>query len=137
MIVVDTSALLALLFDESDALDYASALAGPGRKFISAPTLVETHLVAFGRYNAEGSQLLGRLVDKSALIVVAFDERQAGLASSAFRKYGRGTGHPAQLNMGDTFSYALAKSRSLPLLFKGDDFIHTDVIPVKAPIQEP
>lgn len=125
---------MAILFDEPDALDFATTLLASRRKYVSAPTLVEAQIVAFGRYNLEGSRLLDKLVGQAALTVVSFDERQAELAAGAFRDYGRGTGHPAQLNMGDTFSYALAKSRNLPLLFKGDDFIHTDIAPALPPV---
>ena len=65
--------------------------------------------------------------------IIPFDEAQMRMAIDANLRYGRGSGHPAQLNFGDCFAYALARSRNLPLLFKGDDFIHTDVVPALKP----
>lgn len=73
------------------------------------------------------------MLDLIAPRFVAFDVDQLAAARVAYSRYGRGSGHPARLNMGDCFSYALAKSRNLPLLFKGDDFIHTDIEPALKP----
>lgn len=127
MIVVDSSAVFAILFEEDDAALYASHLLQQRHRLIGAPTLLECHFVVFARYNAEGVNLLNGFVSKASLSVVEFGQNDLAAAFDARIRYGKGTGHKAQLNFGDCFSYALAKTRKLPLLFKGDDFIHTDI----------
>ncbi|RST87512.1 type II toxin-antitoxin system VapC family toxin [Aquibium carbonis] len=129
--VVDTSALIAILREESDAASIVEALGNADRRLISAGTMLEAGLVTAHRGN-EHTRLL-QLVERATLEVVATSEAEVHAGILAARRFGRGSGHPANLNFGDCFSYALAKTRKLPLLFKGDDFIHTDIEPALTP----
>lgn len=124
--VVDTSALAALLFLEDDAEIYAGALAGVQKCFLSAVTRVEIALVVEGRKGETGRKALETFLEVLDPEVMPVDARQADLAIQAFRIYGKGR-HPAGLNIGDCFSYALAKALDEPLLFKGNDFGRTDI----------
>ena len=94
---------------------------------ISALAVLETKIVLFARLGAEAAGLFDQLLEKSGIVVVPFDDGMARAGFDAFRRFGKGQGHPAQLNIVDCAVYALAKARSEPLLFKGDDFAHTDV----------
>ena len=126
MIVSDTSALMALVMDEPEAPDIRHAIDEAGQTLISAATLVEFYIVAMGK----GDDVYARaqaLIRELPIAVVPFDTEQAEIARRAYEQYGKGRGHPAQLNFGDTFSYALASSRGLPLLYKGGDFGRTDI----------
>lgn len=124
--IVDTSALMAIVFREIDVMRYAEALeCGPVS--ISAPTLLEAEMVVHRRKGPRALDELQQLMKEVDANVIPFDEHHARIASDAHRRYGRGSKHPANLNFGDCFSYALAIARDEPLLFKGDDFIHTDV----------
>ncbi len=126
MIVSDTSALMALVMDEPEAPDIRHAIDEAGQTLISAATLVEFYIVAMGK----GDDVYARaqaLIRELPIAVVPFDTEQAEIARRAYEQYGKGRGHPAQLNFGDTFSYALAYSRGLPLLYKGGDFARTDI----------
>ncbi len=125
--VIDTSALLAILFLEPEAERFARAIAGAARRLISAGTLLETGIVLQARHGDEGTRDLDLLVLKLRLVVAPVTERQVGLARRAYRQYGKGQHHPAGLNFGDCFAYALARSSGRPLLFKGEDFARTDV----------
>lgn len=100
-------------------------LAHPSR--MSAATLVETRVVVNGRTGAAGLLRLAALLRRLGTEVVPFDEAQADVAGEAYRDYGRGSGHPARLNLGDTYSYALAYVNDEPLLYVGDDFARTDI----------
>jgi len=131
--VTDTSAILAVLNDEADALGFKTAFHEADAVLISTATLLEASCVVRSERFAQGNERLKALVDLLALTSVAFDDAQLRLAQAAYASYGRGSGHRAGLNLGDCFSYALAKSRNLPLLFKGDDFIHTDIPPALKP----
>ncbi len=132
-IAVDTSALVAVLLLEDGKELIARCLSESDRKFISSATLHELSCV-FRRFeNNDQSMNLWPLVEHLDLIQVAFDEDQSGVARAGYQEFGRGSGHKAKLNMGDCFSYALAKTHSLPLLFKGDDFIHTDILSALSP----
>ena len=124
--VVDTSALAALLFLEDDAEIYAGALAGVQKCFLSAVTRVEIALVVEGRKGETGRKALETFLEVLDPEVMPVDARQADFAIQAFRIYGKGR-HPAGLNIGDCFSYALAKALDEPLLFKGNDFGRTDI----------
>lgn len=127
MIVLDTSALIALLGSESEATLLEAALASDRDRRISAATLVETTQVA-SRWGDEAARLgLDALLAALQVEIVPFDAAHLAKAREAFLKYGKGRGHPAQLNQMDCISYALAKTLDAPLLFKGKDFIHTDV----------
>lgn len=127
-VVVDTSALIAILVAEPEAEPFMQVLdAQPSE--VSAATLHEAFCVARRSGLANGRQRLQRLIDLAETRIFPFDEGQISAARDAYDRYGRGTGHAANLNMGDCFSYALARTRDLPLLFKGDGFPHTDVKP--------
>lgn len=132
MIVVDTSALIAILRSEADATKIAQALGEADRRLISAGTLLEAGIVTVRRSD-EHSRLM-ELVRRAQLEVVATSEAEVRAGIVAARRYGRGSGHPASLNFGDCFAYALARTRNLPLLFKGDDFVHTDIEPALRPV---
>lgn len=122
--IVDSSAIVAILKQEDDGADFAAALQS-GSASISTATLLETYLV--GR--PERYEDVDELVAQADLEVVPFDAVQLRVARDAHARYGRGSGSPARLNLGDCISYALAQVRDEPLLFKGDDFRHTDVTP--------
>ncbi len=126
--VVDSSAIIAILKQEPDAQRFALALAYAPDRWMSAVSLVEAALVIEGRFGGRGARELDTLIARSRIQFVAFDGEQAALAREAFRRFGRGR-HPAGLNFGDCLAYALAKHLDEPLLFKGDDFAKTDVVP--------
>lgn len=126
-ITVNTSAIVAIVFGESDAERYAAALSQhAGACQISAPSLVEVPIVTAARLGSAGTQLLGTVLERTAMDVVAFDRDIADTASAAWRRFGKGR-HPAALSIGDCFSYALAKYTGSRLLFKSDDFSQTDI----------
>lgn len=131
--VVDTSAILAILKQEPDAPAIAQRLAGNQRILMSAATLMECGTVVVGRYGAAGTAALTGLLARLKVTIVALSAEHAQAGIEAYALYGRGTGHRAKLNMGDCFAYALAKTQNLPLLFKGNDFIHTDIEPALKP----
>ena len=128
MMVVDSSALIAILDNEQDAATYAEALAEADAPLISAATLVETAIVMLNRHGERSARVLDELVQKAGLEVESVTVEQAYLAREAYAAYGKGR-NAAGLNFGDCFSYALAKSTGAPLLFKGDDFSRTDIEP--------
>jgi len=124
-IAVDTSALLSMLLGEDDAEAIAAAI-GDHDVLISAATLVETTVVIERKQGLAGTVALQELRDSLETEVVDFTLPQADLAAGAYRRFGKGV-HPAGLNLGDCFSYALSSSAGAPLLFKGDDFSRTDL----------
>lgn len=124
--VLDTSALLVILLNESEASDFGLAIDVDPIRLLSAANLVETSIVIEARVGEAGGRELDLLIHKAAIEVVAVDTVQAELARHAYRQFGRGR-HPAGLNYGDCFAYALAQSAGEALLFKGDDFSRTDV----------
>jgi ribonuclease VapC len=128
--VLDTSALLAVLLNEPEAAAFRLAIEADPVRLLSAATLVETAIVIEARVGDVGGRELDRALHKADVKVVAVDVDQAELARHAFRKFGKGR-HPAGLNYGDCFSYALAHSTGEPLLFKGHDFSQTDITAVK------
>lgn len=124
--VVDTSAIVAILLREADAARYDQALADATLRVISAVTRVELSFVMEGRKRDVGRADLERLLNDVSIEIAAVTPQQVEIAIKAFRQFGRGR-HRAALNIGDCFSYALAKAMDLPLLFKGNDFVHTDI----------
>lgn len=127
MIVVDTSVVVAVLLGEDDAELFASVLADHvGDIAISAATLVEMRIVARAKQGAAAVADLSALLATVEANIVPLDVDQADIASAAWARFGRGH-HPAALNFGDCFSYALARSYGSPLLFKGNDFAQTDI----------
>ncbi|MGA2438679.1 MAG: type II toxin-antitoxin system VapC family toxin [Acidobacteriaceae bacterium] len=125
--VIDSSALLAIFLEEPDASIYASAILNDRIRLISAATLAEASIVAIRRRQPDPIAALDILTTRLRLVVIPVDHEQALLARDGFRRFGKGR-HPAGLNFGDCFSYALAKQRGEPLLFKGNDFSQTDVL---------
>jgi ribonuclease VapC len=124
--VIDTSALIAILFGEPEALSFTRAIADESRKLISAFNALETGIVVEARKGEAGGRELDLLLHRAQIEIVAMNADQAELARTAWRKYGKGN-HPAGLNIGDCCAYALAKYSVEPLLFKGDDFSQTDI----------
>src|SRR5437870_11447538 len=127
--IIDTSALIAILRDERDAIDYARAIADAAIRRISAANYVEAAAVIDASRDPIASRRFDDLLQEAEVIVESVTEAQARLARQAYRDFGKGSGHPAKLNFGDCFAYALAKVKKEPMLFKGDDFSHTDVTP--------
>jgi len=127
--VLDTSALLAVLLNEPDAEAFRRAIEADPSRLLSAATLVETAIVIEARVGEAGGRELDLLIHKAAIEVVAVDAEQADLARHAYRRFGKGR-HVAGLNYGDCFAYALSQSAGEALLFKGDDFSKTDVMVV-------
>lgn len=126
MIVVDASALIAILQEEPEGEDFLSLLVREPEPVIGAPTLLEARMVA--ARNPGGGDDVERLVRSVDIRVVSWTEDQVTPAFEAFARFGRGR-HPAKLNFGDCMAYALAKSLGAPLLFKGGDFALTDIAP--------
>ena len=124
--VIDTSAVVAILLREPDADVFENALADEPTRLMSAVTRVELSLVIEGRKREAGRADVEALFRAVPIEVAAVTPEQAEIAIEAFRRYGKGR-HRARLNIGDCFAYALAKATDLPLLFKGGDFAHTDV----------
>ena len=128
MVVVDTSALVAILHREPNADSLARCLLETPRRLVSAVTRAELSFVVEGR-NPQGGRIeLERLLNLVRIEVVSVTPQHAEIAIAAFRQFGRRR-YRAALNIGDCFSYALAKAADLPLLFKGDDCVHTDIRP--------
>ena len=126
--IVDASALIAIVLGEDDADELAGALDGErGRLFMSPVNYFETWARIDRESNWAYREALVIVQDFYGIQLAPTSLEQAVIAKQARREYGRGTGHPAKLNMGDCFAYALAKTTREPLLFKGDDFVHTDV----------
>ena len=128
--VLDTSALLAILMNESEATACAVAIEADPIRLLSAANLVETSIVIEARVGDAGGRELDLLLHKAAIEIVPVDADQAEIARHAYRQFGRGR-HPAGLNYGDCFAYALARSAGEPLLCKGEDFRKTDVAIVR------
>lgn len=125
--IVDSSAVLAILFAEPDAPLFARAIERADIRRISAANWLEAGIRVDSGSTPIASNAFDDFVRESSLSIEPVTPEQAALARAAYRAYGKGTGHPAQLNFGDCFSYALAKDTGEPLLFKGDDFRHTDL----------
>ena len=125
--IVDTSAILAILRGETDADRYIDALARTTGPRISAGTYLETAIVVDANRDPVLSRRLDELLDATAFRVEPVTLTHSTIARQAYRDFGKGSGHPAGLNFGDCFAYALARESGEPLLYKGDDFSHTDV----------
>jgi ribonuclease VapC len=126
LIVVDTSAVIAILFGEPEAAMFRALLARETDARVSAMTDYETRLIAFHRQGEEALADYQTMVEHRDFMIAAFDQAQSTLAFAAYRRFGRGN-HAARLNFADCAAYALAKSLDAPLLFKGADFALTDV----------
>jgi len=128
--IVDTSALIAILFNEEDAEIYAHAIAQADTCRMSAATFVEVSIVVEAQTKNNGSRQMDAFLRRAGIGIEPVTEEQAHLARQAFTDFGKGR-HAASLNFGDCFSYALAKSTAEPLLFKGTDFAKTDLLAAK------
>ena len=127
--IVDTSALIAILRDESEAKVFAEAIAAAACR-MSAANFLEAAAVIDAARDPVASRRFDELLAAAQITIEPVTETQARIAREAYRDFGKGSGHPAQLNFGDCFAYALAKESGEPLLFKGADFHHTDVAAV-------
>ena len=126
--IIDTSAVIAVLKEESDAPRFLRVLTMSAEpKRMSAANYLEAAIVVDANRNPLLSRRLDELIVQTEIMAEPVTVEQAEIARAAYRDFGRGSGHPAQLNFGDCFAYALAKSMREPLLFKGDDFPQTDV----------
>ena len=125
--IIDASAIVAIALKEATAPSLLTAIINADSCGISASTYLEACIVIDSRRNPVAGRRLDELMRSSEIEVVPFSEEQARIARQAYRDYGRGSGHPANLNFGDCFSYALAAERREPLLYVGDDFVHTDI----------
>jgi ribonuclease VapC len=125
--IIDTSALLAILRDEAEAQSCARAIEQAVVRRMSAANMLEAAIVIDASGDPVASRRLDELIGVAEIIIEPVTAEQAQIGRLAYRDFGRGSGHPAQLNFGDCFSYALAKTTGEPLLFKGQDFGHTDI----------
>jgi len=127
--VIDTSALLVILLDEEERRAYNEAIEAAASRMMSVATFVEVSIVIESRFGAEGLRDLDLFIDRAGIEIAEVDREQGQLARRAFSRFGKGR-HPAGLNYGDCFAYALAVERGESLLYKGEDFAKTDVTSV-------
>jgi ribonuclease VapC len=125
-VVIDPSAILAIIYAEPEAEPFLNLINQSDHCLLSSPGYVELSIVLGTRHGEKGVENLDRLLESLSVTVVPFTPAQARIAADAFLQFGKGR-HPAKLNMGDCFSYALAKDMEQPLLFKGNDFSQTDI----------
>jgi ribonuclease VapC len=128
--IVDTSAIVAILRDEPEATSCAESIASAKNRRVSAVNYVEAAAVIDGSRNPIASRRFDDLFREAGLRIEPVTEAQARIAREAYRDFGKGSGHTAGLNFGDCFAYALAKAMGEPILFKGNDFRHTDLTSV-------
>jgi ribonuclease VapC len=126
--VLDTSAIIATITNEQDSSRFRMAMLSAESLLISSIAVLETKIVLFARFGLDAVGLFEELLVNAGIVVVPFDDEMARAAFDAFRRFGKGQGHPAQLNITDCAVYALAKARSQPLLYKGGDFDRTDIL---------
>jgi ribonuclease VapC len=126
--IIDTSAIIAILRDEPEAASYARAIADATDKRVSAVNFVESAVVIDASRDPIATRQFDEFVREANISIESVTKIQAQIARDAYRDFGRGSGHPAKLNFGDCFAYALAKAFGEPLLFKGGDFVHTDIV---------
>jgi len=134
-VIIDTSVLVALILREPEAVPFALAMAAAPARRLSAASYVELAAVIDGRRDPVLSNALKASLRASDIEVLPFTVEQARIARVAYQQFGRGSGHPARLNMGDCFAYALARDLGEPLLFKGSDFALTDIELVIEPVR--
>lgn len=125
--IVDTSAVVGILKEESGWEILSETLDSTDQISISAATYLEASIVVDRWKSPTLSRRLDDLLDRFSIVIEPVTAEQAHIARQAYRDYGKGSGHPANLNFGDCFSYALARAKREPILFKGDDFNHTDL----------
>lgn len=129
--VIDTSAILAILFNEPDAELFIDLISKDSKRLMSAGTLLELMIVVEAKKGEAGARELDLFLHRSRIDIVPFDSEQAEIARCAWRKFGK-SNHRASLNFGDCFAYALAKTSNEHLVFKGNDFTQTDLSPQQA-----
>ena len=122
--IIDTSAVVAIVRDEPEAASYASAILDQAVTTMSAANYLETGIVIDSERDAVASARFDIIINQLAIVISPVTASQAKLARQAYRDFGKGSGHPAKLNFGDCFAYALAMETGKPLLYKGEDFIH-------------
>ena len=127
MIAVDTSALLAIVFNEPERAIFLDTITQAESALVSAVSVLEARMVTYSRRGEAGLHILDSILDVATFEFVSPVQEEIDIAHQAFVTYGKCTGHPAGLNFGDLFSYALAKARGVPLLYKGGDFARTDI----------
>jgi ribonuclease VapC len=126
--VIDSSALIALLLGEPESTEFVTSIAASTTRLTSASSYLETAIVMINRSGPDAPEKVDRLLADLSIDIFPFTQDQAVLAITAYGRYGRGSGHPAGLNFGDCFTYALAKLTEEPVLFKGSDFSRTDLV---------
>src|SRR5476649_1842747 len=126
--IIDASAIIAILRDEPEAALFARAIANVTNRRVSAVNFVEAAVVIDGSRDPIATRRFDDFIAEANFSIEPVTEAQAHIARNAYRDFGRGSGHPAKLNFGDCFSYALAKAFGEPLLFKGGDLAHTDIV---------
>jgi ribonuclease VapC len=127
--IVDSSALVAAIKRESDGIRLSRIMDLARTLRISAAAYLETSIVIDGLRSPAHSARLDDLIEEMEIVIEPVTVAQVKIARQAYRDYGKGSGHPANLNFGDCFSYALARDKREPMLYKGDDFVHTDIRP--------
>jgi ribonuclease VapC len=127
MIAVDTSALVAISLNEPERFSFLTIIRGSTKALVSTVSVLETKMVLFGRKGVRAVVMLNDLLGLRRFEITPPSLADTDVAYAAFLAFGKGSGHPAALNFGDVYSYALAKVRNLPLLYKGDDFAETDL----------
>jgi ribonuclease VapC len=134
--VIDSSALVAILFGESEADRFVDAVAGAELRLMSAANLLEAAIVVDNQLGSAAGRQLDRFVEQARIEIEPVTEEQVRIARQAYVDFGRGN-HPAGLNFGDCFAYALARATGEPLLFKGEDLARTDIRPYRSPSNKP
>jgi len=125
--IVDSSALVSIIYGETDSIPFSMQLDSADTLRISAATFLETSVVVDARKSPVLSNRVEDLIERFNIVIEPVTAEQARIARQAYRDYGKGSGHRANLNFGDCFAYALARVKREPLLYKGDDFVHTDL----------
>lgn len=126
--ILDTSAVIAIIGEEQGSRRLVEAMESASWLAIGAPTLTEVAIVLVRRFGLPGRLLLSRFLEENDVIVIPFDDRHGSVSAEAFIRYGKGR-HPASLNLGDCMTYATAHLAGDPLLFVGNDFSQTDLVP--------
>ncbi len=129
--ILDTSAIIVILKQEPEAAEFARVIEAADACRMSMASFVEAAIMIDSKGDPKASRKYDDILRNIMVELVPVDETQARIAREAYRDFGKGSGHAAQLNFGDCFAYALAKATGEPLLFKGDDFSHTDVAPAR------
>ena len=127
MIVVDSSAVVAILCGEAEAELFSDIMEAGDARDMSAANMLETSMVMHNRLGAIAHRSIDEFITDADVDIIDMTRRTADIAFGAFRRFGKGAGRPSVLNFGDCFSYALARELNLPLLFKGNDFSQTDI----------